>query len=237
LGAICRVQDCDSKAAYKKDPLCYGHYKQKRAGIPFKPTRKPVSYYGEICLASECEDKNVHVGYCVRHYQQVRHNGRITRVEKRVPTLSRDPQGRKYCSGCRVRKPEGDFAKSASAIDGLQSSCRECRSGNYRLNAETVRDRMREYRFNLSRQQFDDLLDSQNGRCAICSSDTPGKSHWAVDHDHACCPESGRSCGDCIRGILCGRCNLALGLINDDASILESMKHYLQDATQTRSAR
>jgi hypothetical protein len=226
----CRVEECDAKAAYKKDPLCYGHYKQKRAGIAFRPTRKPVSYYGDTCLASGCEDKNVHVGYCDRHYQQVKRQGAITRVEKRVPLMSRDDEGRKYCHACQERKPEADFAKSSSAVDGLQASCRQCRSGNYRTNAETVRDRMREARFGLTREAFDDLLASQGGCCAICLSGSPGKNYWAVDHDHACCPEPGRSCGECIRGLLCSRCNLALGLVNDDAKILDSMKQYLRAA-------
>jgi hypothetical protein len=227
LVVICRVEDCDTKAAYKKDPLCYGHYKQKKAGLPFAPTRKPVSYYGDVCLISGCEEKNAHLGYCDRHYQQTHRTGKVTRVERRVPGLSRDANGHKYCSGCRERKHENEFAKSSSATDGLQSHCRLCRAGNYRLNAESVRDRMREAKFNLSRKRFDELLESQHGRCATCSTDTPGKSYWAVDHDHACCPEAGRSCGQCIRGILCARCNLTLGLVRDDIAILESMKQYL----------
>jgi hypothetical protein len=35
------------------------------------------------------------------------------------------------------------------------------------------------------------------------------KSAFAIDHDHGCC--GGRSCGSCIRGILCMGCNMSLG--------------------------
>jgi hypothetical protein len=54
------------------------------------------------------------------------------------------------------------------------------------------------------------LLDQQDGRCAICRC-LPGKERrLAVDHDHRCCPGK-RSCGKCVRGLLCPRCNQGVG--------------------------
>lgn len=65
--------------------------------------------------------------------------------------------------------------------------------------------------FGITPEHFDLILKSQRGVCAICQSTTPGKgiANWHVDHDH----ETGR-----IRGILCGPCNTALGLIGDSES-------------------
>jgi hypothetical protein len=38
-----------------------------------------------------------------------------------------------------------------------------------------------------------------------------------VDHDHACCPKqvkaTAKTCGKCIRGLLCFRCNTSLGYV------------------------
>ena len=62
------------------------------------------------------------------------------------------------------------------------------------------------------------LYDEQEGRCAVCYSElTPGKT-TVVDHDH----RTGR-----VRGFLCQRCNVVLGMARDDPSILRSAIRYL----------
>lgn len=62
-----------------------------------------------------------------------------------------------------------------------------------------------DYTHGMTRSDYDALLKVQKGRCAICGrtrDDEPGRRHLAVDHCHA----TGR-----VRGLLCGRCNLAVG--------------------------
>jgi hypothetical protein len=68
-------------------------------------------------------------------------------------------------------------------------------------------------RYGLTREQFDQLLDEQGHACAMCLSSFEDGQKVCIDHDHACCPDGKRSCGNCIRGLLCNDCNTALGQI------------------------
>lgn len=83
--------------------------------------------------------------------------------------------------------------------------------------------RIRANRFNLSRDRALELFNQRT--CDICGS-SPEK--LAIDHDHACCPESSQSCGNCIRGVLCLKCNSILGMVNEETGHLEAMILYLR---------
>lgn len=87
-------------------------------------------------------------------------------------------------------------------------------------------------RYGLTEEAFDALLATQGGGCAICGSPDPRTHHgrWHVDHDHACCPSSSDkpTCGQCVRGLLCGPCNTGLGHFEDDPDRLESAARYLR---------
>jgi hypothetical protein len=74
-----------------------------------------------------------------------------------------------------------------------------------------------------------ELLDIQGGLCAICTMPMiPGKG-TCIDHDHTCCPGK-RSCGKCIRGLLCQKCNKGLGCFTDDIYKLQTAIEYVQSS-------
>lgn len=60
---------------------------------------------------------------------------------------------------------------------------------------------------NLQRQW---LAQGPHLACELCGRTLHRKSHPVVDHDHHCCPGSA-SCGQCVRGIICQRCNSGIG--------------------------
>ena len=84
--------------------------------------------------------------------------------------------------------------------------------------------------YGLSPEQYDDILLGQEGKCEVCRVEMTAESHKktsvAVDHDHACCPGN-KSCGKCIRGMLCSMCNFMLGFANDNVETLANAIQYL----------
>lgn len=79
------------------------------------------------------------------------------------------------------------------------------------------------YRYGLSVQDYENLLDSQDCCCAICKKD-PTDERLHIDHDH----KTGR-----IRGLLCGNCNRGIGYMKDSIQNLKSAAEYLsKDATK-----
>lgn len=73
--------------------------------------------------------------------------------------------------------------------------------------------------YGITPERYDLLLQQQGGVCAICKR--PRQTRLHVDHDHACCPGR-RSCGECVRGLLCGSCNRALGWFESRRSVIEA---------------
>jgi hypothetical protein len=98
---------------------------------------------------------------------------------------------------------------------GLSPYCRPCtktknaeyyRGDRDRIRAKMVGDQLW-YRYKMTPSEYASMLERQGGVCAVCCA-PPGDRRLSVDHDHACCPEPERSCGVCVRGILCQKCNL-----------------------------
>jgi hypothetical protein len=57
------------------------------------------------------------------------------------------------------------------------------------------------------------MIAAQMGSCAMCHEPFVAGQLIHVDHDHTCCQKKLESCGECVRGLLCHTCNIALGHI------------------------
>jgi hypothetical protein len=77
---------------------------------------------------------------------------------------------------------------------------------------------------------YDTYIEMAKDGCNICGEFT--ERHLQVDHDHKCC-NSTRSCGKCVRGIVCNRCNQAVGKydsgkIRQDHPMFDKVKEYVE---------
>lgn len=88
--------------------------------------------------------------------------------------------------------------------------------------------------YNITIDEYQAIFIAQGKACAACKITEPkGKLPWHIDHDHSCCSGQ-KCCGKCIRGILCYKCNSALGLANDDIDRLKSLIAYLSNNLTNR---
>ena len=117
----------------------------------------------------------------------------------------------KTCPRCSHPLPLGEFALDKSRKDGLAAYCLIC-------------DRTRKH--NITRNEYLALLERQNGKCGFPDCDRPPLE---IDHDHRCCPTGKRSCGRCIRAVLCSKHNMALGQFADSIENLREGIEYLKN--------
>lgn len=151
----------------------------------------------------------------------------------------------KTCSKCKVEKPDGDFFTNRGNKDRLASWCKHCqyesaarrrarrtpekRSADLKLarerrNPQRSRVVKRFKNYGITEIQYQSLLVQQKHCCAICEQplDCSGKrGRRAVNIDH--CHLTNR-----VRGLLCGGCNLALGIFKDSEELLIQAIEYLR---------
>lgn len=150
------------------------------------------------------------------------------------------------CTACGEQRPPSAFRPDARKNNGLRSVCRACdrAAARYRYaeTAASKRDyhrerrlinpagyRARDRRANLARlgateREYEHLYGMQDGVCVGCQQPevaTRAGRHLrlAVDHDH----DTGT-----IRGLLCGNCNKALGLVGEDHGRLRRLANYIE---------
>jgi hypothetical protein len=92
--------------------------------------------------------------------------------------------------------------------------------------------------YGLSFDDYQKMAKAQGGACAICReqlSDNQHKVH--VDHDHECAhprKDAAKCCRSCVRGILCNRCNILAGWIENNRSLLPAVHAYLEAPASER---
>ena len=84
-------------------------------------------------------------------------------------------------------------------------------------------------KYNLTEQRFNEMLENQRFCCAVCGDAFTDDKLPRIDHDHNCCPGE-KSCGNCVRGLLCNNCNVAIGMIRDNPDRARKLAKYLESS-------
>lgn len=157
----------------------------------------------------------------------------------------------KVCTICQIPKTLDLFGKYKKNKDGLHTQCKECRNKKSRANRakKSPEERSKIYRrtkkwrkeyynsgkgievsrrahlktkFNITLEEYNELLEKQNGVCAICGGEEMNRKNKVLAVDH--CHET-----NIIRGLLCGHCNIGIGNLKDDVKLLKKAIKYLEN--------
>ncbi len=137
----------------------------------------------------------------------------------------------KMCTKCGDDVPLEGFFRCKDGKDGYMSECKKC---NLKRRKEHFLSPIGQKKYNVSRlkrkygitlAEYGTMLEAQCGVCAICGlpeteTNSIGTKWLSVDHDHKT---------NKVRGLLCGKCNQALGCFKDNKDIMLSAILYLGD--------
>ena len=148
----------------------------------------------------------------------------------------------KICTTCKILKDTNEFPRDKHTPSGIHSRCKVCHRKSsidyYRSHRMEMIQKNKQYQknhpektkirqrnkslkrdFSITLDQYNDLLKKQDYKCAICKrKQTKFKRALAVDH----CHKTNRN-----RGLLCGNCNMAIGLFKEKIFFLKSAIDYL----------
>lgn len=117
----------------------------------------------------------------------------------------------KDCTKCGESKPLQEYRQNSRSQDGRENICKRCRG-------RTDRRQKLKKRYGITLEHYKTIAHSQRNLCAICHRPPPLGERLEVDHDH----DTGS-----IRGLLCGKCNRAIGLLEEHPAILTLAIDYL----------
>lgn len=129
----------------------------------------------------------------------------------------------RFCKdgGCQKRRQKQRWEKwkEAREADGTFREIENQRQYEYRLRTGYARDYELRTKYGITLKEWQEMVDKVGGKCEIC-----GKADEALCVDH--CHQTKQ-----VRGVLCRKCNRAIGQLGDTAEDLKRALAYLERAS------
>jgi len=221
----CVIEGCDKPENHIGKGLCSMHeYRQIHWGSPERfeicsGCGNRYEYKKNKLQCSDCiqKDRKVREAQADRESRKIVRDARVC-AECGVSISERNP-GARFCFTCvnerKRRKVVRAVTRACIACGDPvprrgRTRCKKCQSQHELL----LRKNRNFITFGITESEYWQMLAYQNWGCALCGENAlnlnlSGKKRLSIDHDHNCCPGN-YSCGNCVRGILCLRCNLAI---------------------------
>lgn len=152
------------------------------------------------CRFPDCGRPRKYKDFCNGHQRQYRNSEELRPIRRWVREADKEKevngQVHRLCTTCGEYRPRSRFRLLRKGGSKRGARCKDCE-----------REASRWSMFQITEEDYLLLKERQDYRCALCLTVDPGASNWHIDHDHSCCPMAGKSCGECIRGLLCRLCN------------------------------
>jgi hypothetical protein len=110
-----------------------------------------------------------------------------------------------------ARNANGDLQPGPRCVTHHRAIKRWRKQRSHELRVEAT--------YGISGEDYRALYSSQEGRCFICKVARGISRKLAVDHDHTkgCGHDPKMGCRNCVRALLCGPCNQAIGRLSPQA--------------------
>ena len=125
----------------------------------------------------------------------------------------------KQCSTCNEEKPITEFYKKRAICKSCSNKASsQWKKDNKEKNSISIQKAKLKAKYGITLEQYEAMVKEQKGVCYICKSENPNRK-LNVDH----CHKTGK-----IRKLLCNKCNMTLGLLNDSSELLKQFIFYLR---------
>lgn len=138
----------------------------------------------------------------------------------------------KTCSKCKQTKSVSLFNAHPHAAGRRRPECADCTQKYHRSHRSAKPkgwDRkyaLKKY-FGMTMEQYSELLEKQDGTCAICKKPQVNRSMGFLTVDH--CHDKKN-----VRGLLCSTCNSGLGFFKDSPALLAAAIQYLTTSKEAQ---